>query len=119
METDLEARVADYILPLYIPLKSKKRDYGEYPNQTDQMPWNVKDIPFKELSRGLCGYCEVLSTKAIAIGSWLKKDMSELARTLFHEELHKNGILDEYRVWAMENDAFMPSMSPYYKPRNY
>jgi hypothetical protein len=111
--------VADYELPLYISLK-KQRDYGGYQNKAEMMPWCVKDIPFKELSRGLCGYCKALSTKATTIGNWLKSDMPELARTLFHEEFHKvNSNLSEYAVQARENNAFAPDDSPYRKQLAY
>lgn len=62
----IDSIAAEYDLPIYIPLK-KQRDYGGYQNKTEKMPWFEKDIPFKELSRGLCGYCQVLSTKAVGL----------------------------------------------------
>jgi hypothetical protein len=115
----IDAIVAESEIPFYIPLRKQQREYGGYQNKTDKMPWHVQDIPFKELSRGLCGYCEVLSTKAIAVGNWLKSDMPELARTIWHEVLHRNGMLDEYATLANENAAFASDIAPYRKLPNY
>lgn len=45
--------------------------------------------------------------------------MPELARTLFHEELHRNGMLDEYAVLTIENNAFALENSRYKKQPLY
>jgi hypothetical protein len=115
----IDSLVTDYTLPLYIPQK-RQQDYVNYRNIAEKMPWNVKDIHFQELSRGLCGYCEALSTKAIVIGNWLKQDMPELAKTLLHEKMHEvNSWLSEYAVRARENNAFAHILSHYAKQKYY
>jgi hypothetical protein len=89
--------------------EGKGISYHNYSNFANDVLWFVKDVPFEKQPKGLFGYCQALSTKHIGINDNLRQDKNELELTIWHEELHKNGILDEYAVRAIEASASIPA----------
>jgi hypothetical protein len=87
-------------------LKRAEDIYHTYRNATkDAVIHFIKDVNFQNLGKGLYGVYNTV-TGRIAVNEELKKNLTELHRTIFHELVHKFAMAEEYVARAIEKAAF-------------